>query len=324
MSSRVLISYLFFPFFCQERLSNLIGQPGGNMFTKKHVKIFCACLFLIGVAAASLSNRHLSTTVLAYAEGPPAGVTGAPGEQTCVECHTGTGLNAGEGQIKITGPTSYQLGQTYTITIQDTSSDSSRKRWGFETTVLAGKNQPVGSMAVINGSLTQLITNSGPFPNRDYIEHTEAGTFDGQTGGATWTYSWKAPSADAGSVTVYVASNFANGDGTDQGDQIHTATLVIPSGVSSTPPPPPPGAPSIMSAAVSGKVLTIMGDNFDSTSVVTVNGTKVSTEFDSSSPAILTCPKGGKGIKIGSTVKLRVKNADTGAKSAKFSFTRTS
>jgi hypothetical protein len=308
-------------FFCEERRSNQIDQPGGYMSTKNQIKIFCVCLFLIGAASGFLSSSHISTTVFAFAEGPPAGVTGAPGEQTCVECHTGSPLNSGEGEIKISGPSSYQPGQAYTITIQDTSSDPSRRRWGFEATVLKTKNQPVGTLGVINSSLTQMVTNSGPFPSRQYIEHTEEGTFAGQTGGATWTFNWVAPSTDEGSVKFYVASNFANDDGNDTGDQIHTANLTIPSGVQSTPDQP---VPVILNAAVSGKTLTIMGQNFDSTSVVSVNGKTVMTEFDSSSPVILTCPTGGKGIKVGSQVTLRVKNADTGEKSAKFKFDRTS
>jgi hypothetical protein len=291
------------------------------MFTRNLIKIFCVCLFLIGAAAAVLSSGHVSTTVFAFAEGPPAGVSGAPGEQTCVICHTGSALNSGEGVIKITGPASYQPGQTYTITIQDTSSDPSRRRWGFEATVLKKGNDPVGALKVINSSLTQLVENSGSFPGRQYIEHTEAGTFAGQTGGATWTFDWVAPSKDEGSVTFYVASNFANDDGNDTGDQIHSAKLTIPSGTQDAPEAP---APVILNASVSGKILTIMGQNFDSTSVVSVNGTTVKTEFDSSSPVILTCPKGGKGIKGGSQVTLLVKNGDSGESSAKFIFDPTS
>jgi len=287
----------------------------------KQIKLLFVYLFSIGIAAVTLSNRHVAIKVHAFSEGPPAGVTGAPGEGNCTECHAGSGINSGQGSIKVSGPTNYTPGQTYTITIQDTSSDQSRRRWGFEATVLKKGGQPVGQLAVINGNLTQMLSDGGPFPNRQYIEHTEQGTFAGQTGGATWTFSWTAPADDEGTATIYVASNFANDDGNDTGDQIHTANLAIPSMSSGATPEPPP---VILNAAVSDKTLTLMGQNFDSSSVVSVNGKVVQTEFDSSSPTILTCPKGGKSIKVGNQVTLRVKNADTGEKSAKFKFSRSS
>ncbi|MDQ3919666.1 MAG: PQQ-dependent sugar dehydrogenase, partial [Acidobacteriota bacterium] len=81
-----------------------------------------------------------------------------------------------------------------------------------------------------------VVNNSGPFPSRQYIEHTIKdsfdGTFSGQQFGAHWTFKWTAPGADVGPVTFYVAGNQANGDQNNSGDNIYftfaTATFQPP------------------------------------------------------------------------------------------------
>ncbi|MDZ4796767.1 MAG: hypothetical protein SGI92_01290, partial [Bryobacteraceae bacterium] len=51
----------------------------------------------------------------AYASGPPARSTGAPGEQTCSQsgCHVGTAVNSTNGAVQIaySGGTSYVPGE---------------------------------------------------------------------------------------------------------------------------------------------------------------------------------------------------------------------
>ena len=92
-------------------------------------------------------------------------------------------------------------------------------RWGFQMMALAG-GSPAGTFTAAGG-LTQVIAGAG---GRTYIEHTAAGTFAGQTGGAVWTVSWTAPATDVGPVTFYAGGNQANNDGNNTGDQIRIAS----------------------------------------------------------------------------------------------------
>src|SRR3989304_2609795 len=71
---------------------------------------------------------------LAFSSGPPNGVTGAPGEGNCTNCHNSFPVNSGNGNLTIAGPTSFDPGQTYAVTV--TISDPEQQRWGFEITPL--------------------------------------------------------------------------------------------------------------------------------------------------------------------------------------------
>src|SRR4026207_2065924 len=82
-----------------------------------------------------LSGQSPSQPVQAFSSGPPAGYTGAPGEEpeACAECHVPA--NAGTGNISITAPQNYIPGQTYPVTVtHNNAADDTRLRWGFETT----------------------------------------------------------------------------------------------------------------------------------------------------------------------------------------------
>jgi hypothetical protein len=257
------------------------------------------------------SNR---TPAHAFSAGPPAGVTGAPGEQTCVICHSSFALNSGTGTVTINTPSSYQPGQTYQISVQDQTTDQSRKRWGFELTVLDGSNNGAGTFDKTD--ITNVLTNDGPGFNRNYIEHNSSGTFEGQTGGATWQFNWVAPKTDVGPVTFYVATNMANGDHNLTGDFIFTQTKTIPSS------PITSGPPVITSIIIQGKRMFVTGLNFDDGATMFVNDQKTKTRNDNTNPTtMLICKKAGNLIDPGTTVNLQVKNSD-GTASAVFPYTR--
>jgi hypothetical protein len=286
------------------------------MFGKKHFKLFCVSMFVLGLIAVLLSGNAVSRRVFAFPGLPPDGFSGAPGEQTCVACHNTFALNSGSGQVQIIAPSAYELGKTYQITVQSSSQDPSRKIWGFELTVLTGNNTAAGDLQA-TGPQTQVVSNGSPFPGRQYMEHTQAGNFAGRTSGVTWTFDWVAPSTDAGPVTFYGAFNQGNDDGTDFGDEIYTTSQAVQS--QSQPPLPPP---VILSANIVGKNLFVMGQNFDGNSVLLVDGVRQRTLFDPESPAIVTGKKTGKHIGVGDTVTLQVKNTVTGDTSVGFTFTR--
>ncbi len=180
-----------------------------------------------------LSNTDAFRTVHAFSAGPPAGYTGAPGEEpeACAECHVPT--ESGTGHIAITAPQTYVPGQTYPITVTHTNADPTRLRWGFQLTALDTSDEKAGNLASTNG-LTQILDNQGPGAARQYIEHTNAGTFMGQQNGASWTFNWTAPATDIGPISFYAAGNHANNDGNTSGDHIYK-TFVAAASASSTP-----------------------------------------------------------------------------------------
>ena len=197
------------------------------MPSPRRVKVAFIGLFIIGVLALLITDNRTIRTAHGFSFGPPDGRTGAPGESTCAGCHLGA---SGIGQLTITTPSSYLPGHTYQITVTHATEDPSRVRWGFEITALDGSNNPAGTTAPIDES-TQLIVG-GPTGDRYYMEHqitqTVDGTYQGQTGGASWTFNWTAPETGVGPVTFYAAGNQANGDGTNNGDQIYLTTATVP------------------------------------------------------------------------------------------------
>jgi len=287
-----------------------------NVSRTRIPKIGVLLLSLAAMTYVLLAGGREST-VHAFAEGPPAGETGAPGEGTCVQCHFGSALNSGPGQFTISAPSTYVPGNTYQITVQHTTSDQSRRRWGFEVTVLDSSNNKAGDLQSTSG-FTQVLNNTGPTGNRQYIEHTSSGTFNGTTGGATWTFNWVAPATAAGTITFYAAGNEANGDGTPSGDQIYTTTATA--AVNS----PPSGPPVITSATAGRKHLFVEGHDFDIGAVITINGVDQPTANDDTSPT--TSLIGIKVIKRGhivpgQTVMLQVRDANK-MLSNEFAFTR--
>ena len=200
----------------------------------EQIRLIIVVSVLTAVVGFVLSHHIGTRTVHAFSAGPPAGYTGAPGEEpeACAECHVPP--DAGTGKIAITAPQTYVPGQTYPITVTHTNADPTRLRWGFELTVLdTASDEKAGELQSPNG-LTQILNNAGPGSARQYIEHTATGTFIGQQNGASWTFNWTAPAVDVGPVTFYAAGNQANNDGNTSGDNIYK-TFVAVAPASSTP-----------------------------------------------------------------------------------------
>jgi hypothetical protein len=183
----------------------------------KNIKIVAVILFT-GIMTAAFIFSDTTRTEASFA-GPPTGRTGAPGESTCTSCHS---ANGGSGQFNIAAPASYVPGQTYTIQIQHTTNDGTRAAWGFEMIPLTGTNAMAGSLANLNANTRTRISGT-----KTYVEQSSAGVFSGQTGGASWTFSWTAPITDVGTVTLYAAGLQANDDGSESGDQTYTKTATI-------------------------------------------------------------------------------------------------
>src|SRR5688572_8228959 len=134
------------------------------------IKLICTSAFAALTLVLLLDTEKVVHPVEAFAEGPPAGHTGAPGEQTCNNCHSGP---MSGGTFSITPPQNYVPGQTYQIVVRHINPDPSRQRWGFQLTALASTTM-AGTFANTT-PLTQIVGGIG----RDYIEHNGKGTFQG-------------------------------------------------------------------------------------------------------------------------------------------------
>ena len=172
-------------------------------------------LFVILVASVLLA----ATGSYAYTPGVPTGLTGAPGEGTCANCHDN--LNNGSGGVTITAQTEYQEGETIDVFVE--VSHMSQEKWGFELTALDDSNQPVGQFVITDSERTQLDTDGDT--GRQYVMHTATGCDPGMMHASPgWLFQWIAP-AGRPSVTFYTAAVAANNGQGANGDFVYTAVL---------------------------------------------------------------------------------------------------
>lgn len=161
--------------------------------------------------------------------GPPTGHTGAPGESTCISCHTGSSLNPGNALRTLVfngnvGLTSYVPGTTYTVVY--TASNPATAVFGFQMIAKRANGTNVGTFIVTSPAQTQLVSG--------YLQQTFSGSQATPAGSKSWSFSWTAPAAGAGTVSFYVATNIANGNGSDSGDEIYTNVFTLTETVAAT------------------------------------------------------------------------------------------
>ena len=157
-----------------------------------------------------------NSSVFAYSFGPIDGLTGAPGEGTCKNCHVGNDLNAAGGSLMLGVPGTYLPGEMYDIVVD--LSRSGQSRWGFEMTALNGNGARAGTFTLANDGNTQVTAAN----SKQYIKQTTVGTAQGTRDKNQWTFKWTAPTNDVGPITFYAAGNAANGDSGTSGDYIYT------------------------------------------------------------------------------------------------------
>jgi uncharacterized protein (TIGR03437 family) len=209
----------------------------------------------------------------ADATGADAGLSGAPGDGTCISCHRST-LNAGTGSLKISfaNGNTYVPGQTQSVTV--TLTDPTAKRWGFEASprvASAASSMGAGKVAT-SDSFTRIAGTSGTL---QWITHTQAGTRNGTTGGVSFQFNWTPPSTDVGAVDFYVTGNAANGNNQDDsGDKIYSTKATLTAQVSN-PNTPTIAAGGVVNAASgvatieSGSWVTVYGTNLAPSTVAT-------------------------------------------------------
>jgi hypothetical protein len=156
------------------------------------------------------------------ANGAPTGKTGAPGEQTCTQCHSGTAQSgATENQFVVLDGfnpvTNYVPGQTYNVTLAMASTPAKK---GFQAIALDGTNAMAGSFTGQTAGGTTISTAG----TKQYANHNSSSNTNANM---VWIWSWTAPATNVGNVTFYVATNKANDNGTSTGDVVYISQHVL-------------------------------------------------------------------------------------------------
>ncbi|OYU95688.1 MAG: hypothetical protein CFE21_11155 [Bacteroidetes bacterium B1(2017)] len=188
-------------------------------FTASKLKKVIVMALLVGV----------TESVISYSSGPPSGLSNAPGDGNCTNCHSGSPITSGSTWSGITltragGLSNVAPNSSNAMTLTFSSAISTR--FGFELLVLpssaSSSSASVGTFTV--GSSSDVQTVSATSPTRVYLEHTYAGS-SASSGTKSWTFNWQTPVGFTGGATFYVAVNEADDDNSSAGDNIYVKTF---------------------------------------------------------------------------------------------------
>ncbi|MFN3530565.1 MAG: choice-of-anchor V domain-containing protein [Bacteroidia bacterium] len=208
--------------------------------------------FTVLAVVLSISAMFIETAFTSSG-GPPTGHSGAPGSGNCTACHGDFAVNSGPATRNLVfngDPTlsAYVPGQTYTAVLNINSAGIST--FGFQLVARNSANQSAGTLIATDAVQTQLVSG--------HLQQTFSG-ITGSSGAKSWNFSWTAPAAGTGTVSFYVATNAANGDGGSSGDRIYTNVFTLTEAAA----PATVGSASVVQTAVCrGGSLTV---NFTST-----------------------------------------------------------
>jgi len=153
-----------------------------------------------------------------YPSGVSGGFAGAPSDQNCTVCHSGsTQSGAGVNLLALSqngnNVTSYVPGEVYTVSLTTSQSNSVR---GFQAVAMNSLNQISGSIAVLSNECAKVLSGRAT--------HNQSTS---SSCGSEWKWEWTAPSTDEGQVTFYVSTLAANGNGSTSGDQVYLSQHVV-------------------------------------------------------------------------------------------------
>ena len=152
-----------------------------------------------------------------------SGKSGAPGESTCIQCHSDNALNAPSGSINmsIAGLTNgqYSPGQTYQVSV--TVNKSGQSLFGFSAVALNDSGQNTGTLVAGTDNHTEVSAASGT--SRNYVTHNFNGGLSSNQ--KTFTFSWTAPTS--GNVSFYFSGIAANNSGGTTGDFVYSSSLTL-------------------------------------------------------------------------------------------------
>jgi len=154
--------------------------------------------------------------------------SGAPGEVSCLGCHSGS-ANSGPGTITYligdgNGTNHYSPSELYDILFS--MEQDNVNQFGFQTVALkASNNSNVGTFSLTDEVNTRLIEDDHNGTDRIYVGHTVCGADADTEGSLQWSFKWKAPESDVGDIKFYLSSLATNHNHSTSGD--HTYTQVI-------------------------------------------------------------------------------------------------
>jgi len=148
--------------------------------------------------------------------------TGAPGEQTCQQCHDDYALNSGNGYVALTGlPERYEPGKAYVLTVTVYFPDMTR--FGFEITAVAETSgESAGSFSCVDTTQT-MVSQGGK-----YIKSSRNGLMCDTTGMKAWQIMWNSPSKADSAVTFYACGAACDNDNDEGDDWIYTCMMTVP------------------------------------------------------------------------------------------------
>lgn len=161
--------------------------------------------------------------------------TNAPGEGTCLTCHSDGGLYTGEVEIGIVGnPSSIEPNTLYDISVTLTATSGDPASAGFQIVALednggthtnAGTWSPGGNTEIFDPANP---TNTGGCSQngRIYIENVLPVNFPSNS--FTWNFSWTSPATATGDITFYSGGLLANGSGTANDSYFSTDNGPVP------------------------------------------------------------------------------------------------
>lgn len=176
--------------------------------------LLCSATLIMSHRTEGMVESFHETTL--NSGGAPSARTGAPGESSCVSCHSGSAQDGNNGINELVldgGGTDYDPGVSNSMTL--TLTDAANKN-GFELVALDDNDEMAGSFTITDATNTQTVSNSQL--SRDYVTHTSNGNSQ-----SVWSFDWDAPTG-SGDVTFYVATNKTNFSGTNSGDVIYLSS----------------------------------------------------------------------------------------------------
>jgi hypothetical protein len=157
-----------------------------------------------------------------------SGNTGAPGENTCGQCHNGGSYNASVAiQVFPNGgtvpTTQFVSGNTYTVKVTVNNTMGNPFGYGFQFTALTdAESAPISGYSSLASNVKQkTITVQNAFNGRTYLEH------NGVTSNNVFQFNWTAPANLNEAVTFFASGNVVNGSGSFAGDATANTSLTL-------------------------------------------------------------------------------------------------
>lgn len=174
---------------------------------------------LFGFAALGLMAVLTAGT---QSDNGKSGAVGSSGETNCTNCHSSYTLNSGSGSIELrTGipNNQYTPGQSYPMVFKVAM--TGRSLFGMGLEALNASNTNAGTLTGdVTHTTTKTATNS-----RKSVTHTLNGGASADS--MLFHFTWVAPAAGTGNVTMYYCGACCNANGSEAGDYIYRNTTLL-------------------------------------------------------------------------------------------------